>query len=193
MKLDQLIAELEQATLPDTRLDQAIAEIVDLYFPGRLVEGQKYTSSVDAAFSLAQLAAPRHVGGVSWEEEGIGTAAINDGPFHRAATPAIALCLAALKLIQSPKETLTPTGKPIKGPWRIAKIVNKTGSSLQYRLRKVGTEVPPKVIDLEVDAVFSHGLREAGSFEIFARAGDRKIRREVTFAEDEHAKVVVLE
>jgi hypothetical protein len=193
MKIDRLITELEDATLPDSHLDHAIANIVDLYFPGRLVTAQKYTSSLDAAFSLAQLAAPGHAGGASWEEEGVGTAAINDGPFHRAATPAMALCLAALKLLKSPTENSASAGKPIKGPWRIAKIVNKSGASLQYRLRKVGTEVRPKVIELEVDAVFSHGLREAGSFEIFARSGDRTIRREITFAEDEHAKVVVLE
>lgn len=193
MNIDELIGQLEQANTGDAHLDQAICDIMRKHFPGQRIDGYSYTASLDAALYLAQLVAPRHVGGASWEDDGTGTATINDGPFLRCATPAIALCLAALKLFRSLSEASASATSPIKGPWRIAKMVNRTGSLLRYRLRKLGTNAPMRVIELEADTVFSHGIREPGTFEIVARAGNRTITREITFSEDEHAKVVVLE
>lgn len=61
--------------------------------PGRV---PNYTTSLDAAFDLAQEIAPRHVGGCSWED-GMGTARIGaKGPYVEAASPALAICIAAL-------------------------------------------------------------------------------------------------
>lgn len=55
----------------------------------------QYTGSLEDAFQLALAAAPDRTGGVSWAD-GKGTAIINDGEYHQAATPALALCIAAM-------------------------------------------------------------------------------------------------
>lgn len=55
-----------------------------------------YSTSLDAALLLARTVSPGHSGGVSWVD-GKGTAIINDGPYCVAATPALALCVAALR------------------------------------------------------------------------------------------------
>lgn len=63
--------------------------------PGRV---PAYTMSIDAAYDLAQVLAPSNVGGCSWED-GMGSAKIGmNGAYAQAATPAIALCIAALLL-----------------------------------------------------------------------------------------------
>jgi hypothetical protein len=61
--------------------------------PGRVPH---YTTSLDAAYDLAQDIAPRHVGGCSWED-GSGSARVGaKGPYVQAGSPALAICIAAL-------------------------------------------------------------------------------------------------
>ncbi|RVK60671.1 hypothetical protein CN155_04990 [Sinorhizobium meliloti] len=55
-----------------------------------------FTSSLSDAFDLVQTILPNSTGGVVWKGEA-GRAQINDGEFCEAATPPMALCLAALK------------------------------------------------------------------------------------------------
>lgn len=56
-----------------------------------------YTTNIHAAYQVAQAVAPGHAGGCSWEP-GEGTAVIGDGPYISAATPALALLIAALRI-----------------------------------------------------------------------------------------------
>ncbi|WFU50233.1 hypothetical protein [Sinorhizobium terangae] len=61
----------------------------------------RFTETIDSALQLVDLVAPHSSGGVSWSvgpDGSYGTAVINDGPYCQAATPALALCLAALKI-----------------------------------------------------------------------------------------------
>ncbi|MDE3814292.1 hypothetical protein I7I49_29395 [Sinorhizobium meliloti] len=119
MALPDLILELENAAVPDRRLDTAIALVVGYkrkvehvtQTPGKEPVRQTlwimpgggeqprvpyYTSSIDAAYELAQTIAPNNAGGCSYDG-GRGRAKINDGQYCHAATPALALCVAALK------------------------------------------------------------------------------------------------
>lgn len=63
--------------------------------PGRVPH---FSTSIEAALLLARAVVPAHVGGVSWDENGRGTAIIDGGPYCEAATPALALCVAALRV-----------------------------------------------------------------------------------------------
>lgn len=63
--------------------------------PGRV---PYFTTSIEDAFLLAKTISPGHVGGVSWDENGRGTALVGGGSYCEAATPALALCVAALKM-----------------------------------------------------------------------------------------------
>ncbi|MDX1017153.1 MULTISPECIES: hypothetical protein [Sinorhizobium] len=56
-----------------------------------------FTSSLDAALLLARTVAPNDVWGVSYAA-GRGTAMIGNMRYSEAATPALALCIAALRL-----------------------------------------------------------------------------------------------
>ncbi len=56
-----------------------------------------FSTSIEAALLFARTISPNHVGGVSWDEDGRGTAIIEGGPYCVAASPALALCIAALK------------------------------------------------------------------------------------------------
>lgn len=113
MPIDEIISELEAASGPDRKIDAAIALLVGYR---RGVEkdpsvGERviwlspsgigaripyYTAVIDAAYDLAQTIAPDHVGGCSWEK-GMGSARILPMETCQAASPVIALCLAALK------------------------------------------------------------------------------------------------
>lgn len=67
----------------------------------------RFTLTIDSALELVDLIAPRSTGGVSWvngTDGPSGTAVINDGPYCHAATPAIALCIAALKIRDADEE-----------------------------------------------------------------------------------------
>lgn len=57
-----------------------------------------YTSNLQHAFELAEYISPSSFGGCSWVD-GKGTARINDGPYFEACNPQIALCIAALHLL----------------------------------------------------------------------------------------------
>lgn len=118
MNVQDLIERLSAATGPDRALDGQIA--VALGFRKKTEQftdesGQAknrtiwlvptgddiariphYTASLEAAFILANTVSPDQTGGVSWVS-GKGTAVINDGPYCEAATPPLALCIAALR------------------------------------------------------------------------------------------------
>lgn len=119
MALKDLINLLEQATGADRKLDTGIAVAVGYRQkveqitenPGReptkrvlwiVPTGEEaskvpyYTGSIDVAYQLARMIAPSASGGCAWAD-GMGYAVINDGPRVAAATPAIALCIAALR------------------------------------------------------------------------------------------------
>lgn len=102
MTRDELIAALEAATGPAWALDQAIwAIIAGWSYPLRGAgsydfseNGANYTESIDAALTLV----PE---GCFWQLDATGEAAVYDMEHYakeaRHKTPAIALCIAALK------------------------------------------------------------------------------------------------
>lgn len=112
MSLEEIIEVLKSAETPSRNLDADIATAIGWRrgigkaAPGRAVkvwispthqEADRvpfYTDDIQHAMDLADFVAPGRKG-VSWEG-GTGFAKINDGPSFQAATPAIALCLAAL-------------------------------------------------------------------------------------------------
>ncbi|PND18628.1 hypothetical protein CN934_26855 [Ensifer sp. MMN_5] len=120
MAIADLIADLEKASEGHRSLDAAIGillgwrrkveylkteeggEPVRRVFwivpsgddPGRV---PYFTTSIEDAFLLARTIAPGHTGGVSWDDDGRGTAIVDGGPYCEAATPALALCAAALR------------------------------------------------------------------------------------------------
>lgn len=87
--------------------------------------------------------------------------------------------------------TATPV-VPSKGPWRFAQIVNCTSRSIHYRLRKSGASSFQKPVHLSPGEVFSHGIRDTGTFEIVAEDAGRTIVSEVSFGPGEYAKVIKL-
>lgn len=121
MSNDNLIAELEAATRSDRRLDEKLAaaagwtqlsEIVPgadgkrerrlmWFYPGEQTPRlPKFTESIDAALEFVGIIAPGPTGGFTWGGPNRfkrGKAQLNDGQQVQAATPAIALCIAALK------------------------------------------------------------------------------------------------
>jgi hypothetical protein len=110
-----LILDLQHADGPDRNLDIAISEImgyerqVKVDKPSKKqkvvwlysVSGEEssnlpyFTAKIDAAKLLALALVPGCTGGFSWNQRNA-TARINDGPIFSAATPAIAICVAAL-------------------------------------------------------------------------------------------------
>lgn len=118
MQVDEVIAQIKGANAPSRHLDAEVALVLGykkvIESAGAAIsngttpkahwvnpEGQivsklpYYTSDIMHAYMLANQIAPDHVGGCSWEK-GCGTARIEYGPYFEAATPAMALCLAAL-------------------------------------------------------------------------------------------------
>ncbi|MBB4184212.1 hypothetical protein GGE07_000838 [Sinorhizobium terangae] len=119
MSLTEIIDRLERGIEINRALDAALAQLIGwtrkveyikrdgVPTPDRKVlwivpDGDDtglipyYTTSVEAAFDFAQALLPGSVGGVSWDN-GNFTAIVNDGPYCSSATPAVAVCLAALK------------------------------------------------------------------------------------------------
>lgn len=108
-----LIARLEKATGPDYRLSQDIGEAINLpghyryEHPGSENQSWKnYTASLDAAMTLVPEGVSFAVGkGIETELGGSATdyawcgskAVPHEGPYAWAATPALALCAAALR------------------------------------------------------------------------------------------------
>lgn len=54
---------------------------------------------MDTAFALLNAVAPKSVGGVSWVGDDVCTAVLNGGEYCHGATPALAMCVAALKQV----------------------------------------------------------------------------------------------
>lgn len=110
----EVINKLKELKSHDRFVDLEIAKLMGYTRNVTVIEGGKrtvwyapsgekarhvpaYTESVNEAIKLAHELVPDHVGGCSWENNmTVGTARINDGPYIQAASPAIALCMAAL-------------------------------------------------------------------------------------------------
>lgn len=67
-----------------------------------------YTANLDAAFELVRTVASETACGCTWHK-GFGRATIDGSVMVQAATPAIALCIAALKRVQSQQLTTLTT------------------------------------------------------------------------------------
>ncbi|KQV43991.1 MULTISPECIES: hypothetical protein [unclassified Rhizobium] len=129
MAISDLILQLQHATGPNNDLDISIGivagykrevqmlgeddqkarKVVWLYPKnGGEAPLPRFTENLEDAYLLARTVLPGSIGGVSWDEEG-GTAKIDDGPYYTAATPALALCIAALSGAYAEEEALETT------------------------------------------------------------------------------------
>ncbi|MET4690766.1 hypothetical protein [Sinorhizobium fredii] len=120
MAIVNLVKDLEEAKGPSRELDAALAILLGYkrkveqirdpasgeqtrrsfwIHPGGQDPGRvpQFTASLDDAYLLAQTVAPGLTGGVSWDDSG-GNAKVGDGQYYSAVTPAIALCIATLKI-----------------------------------------------------------------------------------------------
>ncbi|MFK4770531.1 hypothetical protein [Rhizobium sp. ZW T2_16] len=109
MDIEELILQLKDEKWPSRKLDTDIAAFFGFkrassaQYPkfswhhpnGTTNPLPKFTYSMQDAYELLLLAAPGCVGACSWEE-GQATARVENGPFCMAATPAMAICIAAL-------------------------------------------------------------------------------------------------
>lgn len=121
MDLQVVISRLENASSPARSLDALIAEVIGWRRREQMSTDPQtgetrvrtlwlvpagddfgrvplYTSNLQDAFELAHAIRPGYAGGCSWVD-GNGTAVIGDGEYARAATPALALCVAALRCL----------------------------------------------------------------------------------------------
>jgi hypothetical protein len=117
MTVADLILELQHAKGHDRHLDASIGLIMGYKRQVTVSKGKSgekerkvvwlypadgeesripfFTAKLDAAQLLARTLVPGCIGGISWGPRNA-TAKINDGPTFTAATPALALCVAAL-------------------------------------------------------------------------------------------------
>jgi hypothetical protein len=103
-EIHSLIERLQDATEPDRDLDAAIAEAVDwsglIGNVATLSDGldriPRFTSYPDHAVKLARAIDPDHVGALKWED-GDFYAVIDYQEPSKGNSPALALCIAALK------------------------------------------------------------------------------------------------
>lgn len=122
MDTQEVLNRLSSATRGDREIDYMIAEVMGwkknvqtsrdkdgkikertlwLVPSGRDMQTvPTYTSNLQDAYRLARDVRPDSVGGCSWEL-GKGTAVIDDGPYFQAATPILALCMAAMYIKHS--------------------------------------------------------------------------------------------
>lgn len=119
MDIYEVIRSIEASEGPHRKLDQGLALLVGYrleivndadgiahkvwYEPGSatVVRLPAFTSTVDHALKFAKMIdADEFVGGVAWGPEGF-KAQIEGGPQCHAATPALAVCLAALQKYNS--------------------------------------------------------------------------------------------
>jgi hypothetical protein len=113
----EILEALRDAKAPNRRLDIEIALLLGWTRTSAIVRGDDgrssksvswfkpgedtpsavpfYTSSIDAAYELAQYLIPGHAAACTWSKEE-STAVIDDGSPVIAADPAIALCIAIL-------------------------------------------------------------------------------------------------
>lgn len=118
MNIKAVITELMTAEGPSRDLDCMIAELIGWTRRIQYVNDNKgapkrktswvvpdgddigrvpyYTANEQEAYELARRIAPNSVGGFTWDS-GRGNAAIDDISHYDAATPALALCIAALQ------------------------------------------------------------------------------------------------
>lgn len=122
MSVESLIAKLRSMKGPDRNVELEIAELlgwrrkIEPFIDTKTGERKQrtlwlvptsndtanvpfYTSNLFDAYRLAQDLFPGHVGGCSWEP-GMGSARIGAAPICQAASPMIALCIAALTELQ---------------------------------------------------------------------------------------------
>lgn len=110
LRLMQLIGHLEAATGPSRDLDHEIAQVtgwqqnhhgdrVVWLSPDTAEQARvpRYTKFLHDAYYLANQICPDSVGGMAWEP-GAGSARIAHHPVVEASSPALALCIAALKI-----------------------------------------------------------------------------------------------
>ncbi|UYE95746.1 hypothetical protein HAAEEKHM_00026 [Sinorhizobium phage AP-16-3] len=125
MRILEIISEIEASPEPSRHLDAGIALAVGYKKTIENVgtdssEGIKpkvkwtdpkgkavasipyYTLDLNHAYMLAIQVAPDMAAGCSWEKDE-GNARIDNGPYCKAPTPAMALCLAALRHVQDKK------------------------------------------------------------------------------------------
>lgn len=127
MVIADLIQEVESLTEPSRDIDVKIGLLVGwqrkveyanekeensrnviwILHGERTARLPRFTDSLEAALQLLELVAPKYIGGVSWSTDECGfeaTAIVNNGDYCHGATPALAVCLAALKIKQSQLE-----------------------------------------------------------------------------------------
>lgn len=91
-----LIERLKAATEGSAELDRAIGEVTGRgYFEQPCLGAYCYTRSIDTAVTLIPPGEPWNIGLETSNLHGIAWVSAN-GPFMTAATPALALCIAAL-------------------------------------------------------------------------------------------------
>ncbi|WP_085026778.1 hypothetical protein [Ensifer aridi] len=86
---------------------EALRNVIWFLHGERTARLPRFTETIDSALQLVDLVAPQSTGGVSWSQgtDGAnGTAIINEGPYCHAATPALALCIAALRIKEAENE-----------------------------------------------------------------------------------------
>lgn len=121
MDLQRVLSRLENAASPSRGLDALIAEVIGWKRREEAITDPKtgekrirtlwlvpagddfgrvplYTSNLQDAFDLAHAIKPSQTGGCSWVD-GKGTAIIGEGEYVQAPTPALALCIAALRCL----------------------------------------------------------------------------------------------
>lgn len=123
MAITDLIEEVEALKRPNRDVDVKIALIVGWqrkvehsgtsgtsrnviwYWQGEAAARlPNFTGSIDASLQLLDMVSPRFTGGFTWlvkEQQKTATVKINNEPFSHAETPALALCLTALKIKQT--------------------------------------------------------------------------------------------
>lgn len=131
MNIQDLIARLEALQVPSGKLDMELGQLIG-YRAKRAAEPEgtrvgtgvvywvqpksqeygrlpRFTTSVDDALIFANCVEPDHAGGVSWEPSGY-HAKVGNSPYCKGATPAIAICIAALQSLHSRTNRLPDAG-----------------------------------------------------------------------------------
>lgn len=97
---DIIIARLKKASGPDREIDEAITRLLNpnqvtrQIYSGDIINVPRFTASIDATLMLVPP-------GKGWQvlliAGGVAAAFVGRGAYQHGATPAIALCIAALK------------------------------------------------------------------------------------------------
>lgn len=100
MDIDYVIRRLQQAQEPSRNLDRIVSDLL-ARLKGEDPESDPakvphYTRVIDAALILSKTLLPSNIGGFSWGRRVPCKAQLDDGSIYEAATPALAICIAAL-------------------------------------------------------------------------------------------------